>query len=91
MGKKKRKKRKKGSLCLVFEEKPDTKSLGSGQLINFTKSKSSVFSFNATHIIALIFLSQINQKPTTQKSGCDLKPQHLLPPPPCSLPQGEAP
>lgn len=41
----------------VFEEKPDTKSLGAGQLLNLTKSESSILSFSATHTIALIFLS----------------------------------
>lgn len=71
-------------------KKDDTKSLDPGHLLYLTKSKSSVLSFKATHIVALLIISQINQKPrTTQEpvySGYDFKPQHLLHPPPCSLP-----
>lgn len=61
---------------MFCEQKPDTKSLD--------------LSFKATHVVALLIISQINQKLRTTREpvygGCDFKPQLLLNSPPCFLP-----
>lgn len=84
-------KTKNRSLYLFYEENPDSKSSDPGHCLYLTNAMSSVLSFQATHVVAVLIISQINQKPrTTKKSaynGHDFKPQNLLSLPPCSLPR----
>lgn len=83
-------KTKKISLYLFYKQNPDTKSSDPGHFLYLTNVKSSVLSFQATHTVAVLIISQFNQKPKTTNepayNGHDFKPQNVLSLPPCSIP-----